>query len=236
MAQRKRVNGKFVKADSAEALMDDFVKDLEAQQKPAPVKKVKADKPITQAEMAALAKNEAEIDTEGDLLDIWQRRILNPDQRQSTPIRINIPGMHLRWINLSNNGRFQRARYDEGYVPVKKKELVDEHEIYGASFTVEGYVCRGEKQTEMLMRIPAAVYKQIRQRRYDLIKHSNKNIKDQMQQQAAAHFGDRSNSSRGHAVADTLDHFKGEVKFGTESVDPSEEGDFGVVEAGLGGE
>lgn len=232
MAARKRVGGKFVKADSPEALQDDFVKDLEEAQKPVKVKKVKADKPLSPIEMQALAA--AEMDTDGDLLDIWQRRILNPDVRQSKPIRIKIPGMHLRWINLSNNGRFQRARYDEGYVPVKKNDLVDQHEIYGASFTVEGYVCRGEKQTEMLMRIPEAVYKQIRQRRYDLIKQSNRKIKDSMQEAAASHFSDKYDASKGHAVADTASHFKGDIKFGSESVDPAEEGAFETVQAGLG--
>lgn len=229
----RRVNGRWVKKDSDIARQDDFVRGLEAEQSPPKRKYVKKEKP---PDLGALAAAESEIDTEGDLLDIWQRRILNPDARQSTPIRIKIPGMHLRWINLANNGRFQRARYDEGYVPVRKRDLVDEHEIYGASYTVEGYVCRGERQTEMLMRIPEAVYKQIRQRRYALIQQSNTKIKDQMQQQAAAHFSDKTNSRSGQQTAETLEHFKGDIKFGSESVNPAEEGAVATVAAGLTGE
>jgi len=67
--------------------------------------------------------------TDGDLVDIWERRMLNPNQRPSLPIRLKTIGMHIRWINLANNGRYQRARYEEGWVPVERNELQDEREI-----------------------------------------------------------------------------------------------------------
>src|SRR5262245_44273479 len=97
------------------------------------------------------------LSTDGDLVDIWERRLLNPNHTESLPIRIKTPGMKLRWINLRNGNRFQRARFEQGWVPVHKDELVNEREIYGVSYTADGSVCRGEKQGEMLMKIPTAV-------------------------------------------------------------------------------
>lgn len=158
--------------------------------------------------------------SDGDLIEIWQRRMSNPNQRDERPIRLKIPGMHLRWINLSSNGRYQRARYAEGYVPVRKVELVDEREIFGSSYTTEGFVCRGEKQSEMLMRIPEAVYRQIQSRKFAQIEKSNKQIKDSMKSAGAAHFGNKYNNNSGDQIADTLDTFKGDVRFGTERMEP----------------
>src|SRR5258708_1956764 len=74
------------------------------------------------------ASDPAVLEVDGELQDIWERRVLNPDQRKSTPINIKRPGMHLRWINLASNGRYQRARYEEGWQPVPKDQLVDERE------------------------------------------------------------------------------------------------------------
>ncbi len=161
-----------------------------------------------------------EFTTDGDLVDIWERRMLNPSQRITTPIRLNTPGMHLRWINLANNGRYQRARHEEGWFPVHKDELKDAREIYGATFTTEGWVCRGEKQQEMLMKIPEAVYKRIRIAKVREVEQSNRRIKDNMQSAGAKHFSDKYNNSRGDEMADTLENFKGDIKFGKEQVEP----------------
>lgn len=160
--------------------------------------------------------------TDGDLVDIWERRILNPNHQESLPIRITTPGMHLRWINLSNRGRFQRARYEQGWVPVHKSELVDEREIYGATFTHEGHVCRGEKQSEMLMRMPQAVYDKIRKKRAELNAKSYKNLKNNLASAGQRHFGDKYNNEAGDVAADVAGKFVGDVKFGTERVSTDE--------------
>lgn len=175
-------------------------------------------KPGTKRQRAELQK----LTSDGDLVDIWERRILNPDVRESIPIRITTPGMRLRWINLSNRGRFQRARYEQGWVPVHKNELVDEREISGVSFTTEGYVCRGEKQGEMLMKIPQAVYKQIQKRRADLNTASYKKLKEQMGSAGSAHFKDKYGGSAGDQAAEAASRFVGSVKFGNERVSSDE--------------
>lgn len=160
--------------------------------------------------------------TDGDLVDIWERRILNPDHRESVPIRIKTAGMRIRWINLSNRGRFQRARYEQGWVPVHRSELLDEREIYGATFTSEGYVCRGEKQGEMLMKIPQAVYRKIQERRTELNTASYKKLRESMGQAGGAHFKERYGGSAGDQAAEAASNFVGSVKFGTEKVGSDE--------------
>ncbi len=196
-----------------------LVAELEAQQEKdeAKARKKKAPK---KAEPPPTAKELSTFSSDGDLLEIWQRRMINPQAREERPIRLKIPGMHLRWINLANNGRYQRARYSEGWMPVEKKELVDEREIFGSSYTTEGFVCRGEKQSEMLMRIPEAVWKQIQSRKFAAIEKSNKQLKDSMKSAGAAHFGNKYNNNKGDEIAETLDNFKGDVRFGTERMEP----------------
>lgn len=162
------------------------------------------------------------IEIEGSLTDIWERRLLNPDGVRSTPIRIKTPGMRLRWINLSNRGRYQRARYEQGWIPVNKLELVDEREIGGVSYTAESYVCRGEKQGEMLMKIPEAIYKKIQKRRGEINKKSYKNLRENMASQGASHFKDKYGGSAGDQAAEVAAGFRGDIKFGTERVSTDE--------------
>jgi hypothetical protein len=181
---------------------------------PTPVKR----KPGQSKQRAALQS----LATDGDLVDIWERRLLNPDLHESMPIRISTPGMKIRWINLSNRGRFQRARYEQGWVPVHKSELVDEREIFGVSYTAEGWVCRGEKQGEMLMKIPLAVYRKIQERRNDLNRKSYKKLRDNLGSAGYEHFKEKYGGSAGDVAAESASKFVGEIKFGTERASTTE--------------
>lgn len=160
--------------------------------------------------------------TNGDLVDIWERRLLNPNGSSNPTIIIKTPGMRLRWINLSNRGRYQRARYEQGWVPVERGELNDEREIYGVSFTTEDYVCRGEKQQEMLMKMPEAVFKKIQQRRAAINKKSYENLRQNMASAGSTHFSDKYGSAAGDQAADVMGKFRGDIKFGTERVTSDE--------------
>lgn len=162
---------------------------------------------------------EPTLETDGDLTDIWERRLLNPFGTSAPRIRITRPGMHLRWINLSARGRYQRARYDQGYMPVTKDLLVDEREVWGVTYTSEGYVCRGEKQAEMLMMIPEVIYKQLQMRKSRIVEKSYENLKDTMRQAGSTHFGDKYGGSAGEQAADIAGGFKGTIKFGRETVE-----------------
>jgi hypothetical protein len=167
---------------------------------------------------AALQK----LTADGDLVDVWERRILNPNHHETPAIRIKTPGMRLRWINLSNRGRFQRARYEQGWVPVHQNELMDEREIFGVTFTHEGYVCRGEKQGEMLMKIPQAVYAQIQKRRAELNTQSYKKLRENIGQAGAGAFKDKYGGDAGDQAAEVASKFVGSVKFGTERASTDE--------------
>ncbi len=190
--------------------------DVEQQQEETPAPKKKPG--VSKNTRASLQK----LSTDGDLVDIWERRLLNPNHQESQVVRIKTPGMRLRWINLSNRGRFQRARYEQGWVPVTQTELVDEREIYGVSYTTEGYVCRGEKQGEMLMKIPQAVYRKIMERRSQLNDRSYKNLKDNIAQAGHAHMKERHGGDAGDIASDAVSNFTGSVKFGTERVSTDE--------------
>ena len=130
--------------------------------------------------------------------------------------------MRIRWINLTQRGRYQRARYEQGWIPVEKRELIDEREIYGVGYTPEGYVCRGEKQQEMLMKIPQAVYRKIQQARATANQKSYEHIKENIASAGSKHFGDKYGSSAGSEAGDVMSSFRGSVKFGTERVTTDE--------------
>lgn len=160
--------------------------------------------------------------TDGDLVDIWERRLVNPDHRDSVKVRISTPGMELRWINLKNPGRYHRARYEQGWVPVHKSELVDEREIADSSYTSEGHVCRGEKQAEMLMKMPTAIFRQIQERRAALNLESYKKLREQMGSAGFDHFKGKYGGSAGDQAAEVASQFRGQIKFGTEKVSETE--------------
>ena len=160
--------------------------------------------------------------TDGDLVDIWERRVLNPNHQESVPIRVTTPGMRLRWINLSNRGWFQRARYEQGWVPVEKRELVDEREIYGVSYTTEGFVCRGEKQSEMLMKIPTAVFQRIQRRQAELNLKSYQKLRQSMGSAGYQHFKSKYGGSAGDIAEESASNFVGSIKFGSERVSSDE--------------
>jgi hypothetical protein len=198
-------------------LTDEEVKAAEARAaaRAAKQRAVEAGRTKTQVELHKLS-------TDGDLVDIWERRLLNPDHREANPIRIKTPGMEIRWINLLNRGRFQRARYEQGWVPIHKAELVDEREISGVSFTVEGWVCRGERQSEMLMKMPKAVFRKIQERRAQLNTQSYKKLRQNMGSAGSEYIKNKYGGSSGDQAAEAASHFVGDVKFGTETASTDE--------------
>lgn len=163
-----------------------------------------------------------QVNPEGDLVDIWERRILNPHHQESIPIRIKTPGMHVRWINLANRSRYYRARFEQGWVPVHRTELVDDREVFGASYTADGSVCRGEKQSEMLMKIPEAVFRRIQARKSELARESYKKLRENMGAAGASHFKDKLGGSAGDQAAEAAANFKGTISYGTERVSSDE--------------
>lgn len=159
-----------------------------------------------------------------NLVDIWERRMLNPTDTggYSYKIAIKTPAMHLRWINTAQSGRYQRAREHQGYVPVHKDELVDERQIYGVSYTTEGWVCRGERQKEMLMKIPEYVFRKIRENQTKANRKSYEKLKENLASAGAKHFSDKYNTTAGDQAAEAATRFKGNISFGEERITEDE--------------
>lgn len=172
--------------------------------------------------------------TDSDVLDVWQRRLINPDGESMPTIRIKTPGMKLRWINTEQTARYSRATRFQGWVPVERDELVDEREIFGVTFTTEGYVCRGARQTGMLMKMPTSVWNAIQKKRAELNKASYQNLKAQMVSAGAQHiqekmgneFGDSVGRRAADQAAEGATHFKGNISFGEERIGSDEVGGF----------
>ena len=179
-------------------------------------------RPAREARSAAKREELSKLTTEGDLVDIWERRIDDPNHHESIPIRIKTPGMKLRWINLHNRGRYYRARYEQGWVPVHRTELFDEREVFGATYTSEGHVCRGERQSEMLMKIPQAVFDRIQQRKAELARASTKKLRENLAKAGGAHFKEKYDPIAGEQAEEAASHFKGDISAGTERVTTDE--------------
>lgn len=178
------------------------------------------DPPLAAASDPAPDSAEARVD--GNLVDIWEKRMVDPNRTESLPVRIKTPGMKVRWINLKNQGRFQRARYEQGWAPVHRSELFDEREIGGVTYTSEGWVCRGEKQAEMLMKMPLAVWNRIQARKAELSRESYKKLRESMGGAGYQHFKGKYGGSAGDMAEEAASKFKGNISFGTEKATSDE--------------
>lgn len=179
-------------------------------------------RPAVEARSAAKREELSKLTTEGDLVDIWESRINDPNHHESVPIRIKTPGMKVRWINLANRGRYYRARYEQGWVPVHRSELFDEREVFGVTYTSESYVCRGEKQSEMLMKIPQAVFDRIQRRKAELARESTKKLRDNLGKAGGAHFKEKYDPIAGEQAEEAASRFRGDISAGTERVTTDE--------------
>lgn len=155
--------------------------------------------------------------TDPKMVEIWERRIINPNPSFAQEIHLKQSGWMTRWINTkAYPGRLQLAR-EQGYMPVKPDELKDTSEIVDLQTSPEGYVVRGDRGEEILMKIPEAVYKKVQRRKVELYnrQYEGKRFKEGIQSAAGEQY------SGDHAEAVGL--LKGTIKFGTERVAATEE-------------
>jgi len=91
----------------------------------------------------------------------YKRRIENPDGEQSREIRLTDPSWKPRWMNGAIQvDRIWRAKRS-GWDHVLVTELADKEQVGGFVETPEGFVSRGDKSQEVLMKIPRFVWSQI---------------------------------------------------------------------------
>lgn len=76
---------------------------------------------------------------------------------QATPrIELKEPGMECRWFNSEVAAdHIWRAKNAKGWENVRPDELLDPEQIGGFSVSPDGFVVRGEKGREILMKMPS---------------------------------------------------------------------------------
>ena len=97
-----------------------------------------------------------------------QDRLQNPFGISSQEIQLTTPGTVARWFNAGLYAdRIWRAKH-QGWDPVTPDLLADKDQVGGFVVSAEGYVCRGEKQQELLMYMARADRDAIQQRKTEL--------------------------------------------------------------------
>lgn len=147
-------------------------------------------------------------------VSVLERRLLDPFATSSTPIRLKDKSMTVRWVNSAIEGRYHRARHEQGWEPVRVEELEDKEDIADLAESPDGIVRRGERGKEVLMKMPAEVYERIQMRKAEVRQQrsrSSSRQKEELVNAAADRYGPE--------AGEYLDrHVKGEVIESTERV------------------
>jgi|ETN02SMinimDraft_2_1059926.scaffolds.fasta_scaffold07401_2 hypothetical protein len=171
--------------------------------------------PSTVSDLKASAEFNPDIDP--DVVAIWERRFIEPGPEPSMPIPLKDPSWTVRWINTQVEGRFHRATASQGWVPLRAEDLQGVAGNLGFVVNKEGFVCRGERQREVAMKMPTKVFKTIQRRKVEENLKTRRKIKDDMAQSAATEF----ESSQ---AGDVVSGFKGTIKEGKETIALDAEG------------
>src|SRR5574342_129470 len=144
-----------------------------------------------------------------------ERRLENPDLPGSLPIRLKDEPpysedptgtrrkWYLRWINGNIEGRFAHVTDAMGYVPVRVDELQDANHITGLHEAKDGVVRRGDRGQEVLVKMPLALYTEIKRRQQEIRARREKNAR-LVKQALAEHAGRTPGSEAGDFVHDEM--------------------------------
>lgn len=71
------------------------------------------------------------------------------------PIDLREPGWQVRWFNAAvKSDHIWAAKHQKGWEPVTPDELADPDQVGGFSKSPDGFVVRGERGQEVLMKMP----------------------------------------------------------------------------------
>lgn len=170
-----------------------------------------------------MAVNAKQQKTDPALVQVWERRMVNPGPDAGATIELKDKSFEVRWINTLVEGRFHQATRGEGWVPVRPSDLADDPELLGLQ-TDADMVRRGDKGSDILMKIPKAIFAKIRLKKAELVTKALKNTKGATAEAAANKLG--ANAADFIAGADGaagrgITGMKGEIvdKFGDDEVD-----------------
>jgi hypothetical protein len=94
-------------------------------------------------------------------IEVLQRRLQSPFGAPAVSITLREPGWEPRWFNAAIAADHIWRAKENGWMPVKPAELADPDQIGGFTTSPDGFVVRGEKGQELLMRLPTDWRKQI---------------------------------------------------------------------------
>jgi len=149
----------------------------------------KSTKVLKEVEEIVESVTEAIGSVDPSLIQVWDRRLLNPLQAGITSIEIKDDGYELRWINTAQQGRFYNATREQGWTKVHPDELVGTPKDLGLDDLGDGMVRRGIKGEEILMKMPKAVFSRIQRRKSEMVVKALKNTRQNLAQSAANRFG-----------------------------------------------
>jgi hypothetical protein len=153
------------------------------------------------------------------LVEVWERRFLDPNQRGSNEVKLKAQGMICRWINTTIEGRYHRAVYDQGWQPVPVSLLADPSSIPDLYKHPHNIVARGERGKEVLMMMPEQVFEKIRRRKAALNLAATRKIRAELAEAAAGKFGPEAGDFvHSGQTADGLIKTVGSINFGAERI------------------
>lgn len=90
----------------------------------------------------------------GERIKIFERRLQSPNGVNTAPIDLKDPSLICRWFNAAiGSDKIWRAK-QQGWVPVRPVELVDQDQVGGFTPSPDGFVTRGDRGQELLMSMP----------------------------------------------------------------------------------
>jgi hypothetical protein len=107
---------------------------------------------------------------------VVERRLQDPELPGSVPIRLKDESTYLqdprgakrkwyvRWINAAEAGRYSLVTETMGYVPVRVEELQNADAIMGIAESKDGIVRRGDRGSEVLVKMPLELYTAIKRK------------------------------------------------------------------------
>lgn len=150
-------------------------------------------------EAQALDVDALPVATEADWADLpvelYERRLVNPDMTGTEPVKLTTPGdWYCRWINTDLPGRWDQVVHRMGYRPVHMSELADVRAVTGVVASPEGYVTRGDRGKEILVKMPQAWWDKIQGAKTErrlAQQRSGEKAREDLTQAVAARFGDQ---------------------------------------------
>ncbi len=101
-------------------------------------------------------------------LEVWERRLVDPNQRGDQSVHLKQAGFTIRIINTEVSGRYQEAVHRQGWVPIRKSDLSDPSELPGLLDTADGTVRTGPNGIYLWCMMPTSVYDGIARRKVEI--------------------------------------------------------------------